>query len=155
MGTARDFGIGALSERSRVKIETIRYYEREGLLPSPPRTSGGHRSYREDHLKRLTFIRRSRELGFSMAEIRDLLALVDGHSYTCGEVRALTLEHAESVRSKISDLQRMERMLVEIASGCKGGTVPDCPIVDALLDLSAELSPAGQPAPDLPILPKL
>ena len=70
-----------------------------------------------------------------MAEIRGLLALVDGRSYTCGEVKALTLEHAESVRSKISDLQRMERMLVEIASGCEGGTVPDCPIIDALLEL--------------------
>jgi MerR family mercuric resistance operon transcriptional regulator len=137
MGTSRHFGIGALSEQTGVNIETIRYYEREGLMPAPPRTSGGHRSYSEDHLKRLTFIRRSRELGFSMAEIRGLLALVDERSYTCGEVKAFTLEHTESVRSKISDLQRMEKMLVEIASGCEGGTVPDCPIIDALLDLNA------------------
>ncbi len=136
MGTPRQFGIGALSKQTGVKIETIRYYEHEGLMPAPPRTSGGHRSYSEDHLKRLTFVRRSRELGFSMAETRDLLALVDGGTYTCGEVKALTLEHAESVRSKISDLQRMEKMLVEIASGCEGGTVPDCPIIDALLDLN-------------------
>ncbi len=138
MGTPPHVGIGALSEQTGVKIETIRYYEREGLLPSPPRTSGGHRSYSEDHLKRLTFIRRSRELGFSMAEIRELLALVDGGSYTCGEIKALTLNHAQSVRSKITDLQRMEKMLVEIASGCAGGTVPDCPIIDALLDLNVE-----------------
>jgi MerR family mercuric resistance operon transcriptional regulator len=138
MGTPPHVGIGALSEQTGVKIETIRYYEREGLLPSPPRTSGGHRSYSEDHLKRLTFIRRSRELGFSMAEIRELLALVDGGSYTCGEIKALTLDHAQSVRSKITDLQRMEKMLVEIASGCAGGTVPDCPIIDALLDLNVE-----------------
>ena len=135
MGTPRNYGIGALSEQTGVKIETIRYYEHDGLMPAPPRTSGGHRSYSEEHLKRLTFIRRSRELGFSMAEIRGLLALVDGGSYTCGEVRALTLEHAESVRSKILDLQRMEQMLVEIASGCEGGAVPECPIIDALLDL--------------------
>ena len=138
MGTPPHVGIGVLSEQTGVKIETIRYYEREGLLPSPPRTSGGHRSYSEDHLKRLTFIRRSRELGFSMAEIRELLALVDGGSYTCGEIKALTLDHARSVRSKITDLQRMEKMLVEIASGCAGGTVPDCPIIDALLDLNVE-----------------
>lgn len=138
MGTLRYFGIGALSAETRVKIETIRYYEREGLLPSPPRTAGGHRSYSEDHVKRLTFVRRSRELGFSLAEIRDLLAVVDGGSYTCGEIKALTLEHAESVRSKISDLQRMEKMLVEIASGCEGGTVPDCPIIDALLDVNVQ-----------------
>ncbi len=143
MDNPQHFGIGALSTRTRVNIETIRYYEREGLLPHPPRTAAGHRSYREDHLKRLTFIRRSRELGFSIADIRGLLALVDETSYTCGEVKALTLKHAESVRSKIFDLQRMEKMLVEIASGCEGGTVPDCPIIDTLLDLSAEASPTG------------
>ncbi len=143
MDNTQHFGIGALSTRTGVNIETIRYYEREGLLPHPPRTAGGHRSYSEDHLKRLTFIRRSRELGFSIADIRGLLALVDGRSYTCGEVKALTLEHAESVRRKIFDLQRMEKMLVEIASGCEGGTVPDCPIIDTLLDLSAKVSPAG------------
>ncbi len=82
MDNTQHFGIGALSTRTGVNIETIRYYEREGLLPHPPRTAGGHRSYSEDHLKRLTFIRRSRELGFSIAEIRGLLALVDGGSYT-------------------------------------------------------------------------
>ena len=134
MSTRTNFGIGALSERSGVKVETVRYYEREGLLPSPPRTSGGHRSYDETHLKRLTFIRRSRELGFSMREIRDLLALVDGGSYTCGEVRALTMAHAKSVRQKIADLRRMEKMLVAISSQCEGGSIPECPIIDALLD---------------------
>ena len=135
MENTRHFGIGALSEQTGVNIETIRYYEREGLLPHPPRTAGGHRSFSEDHLKRLTFIRRSRELGFSLAEIRVLLALVDGGSYTCGEIKALTLEHAESVRSKISDLRRIKRILLDISSQCEGGAVPECPIIDALLDL--------------------
>lgn len=138
MDDTQHFGIGALSTQTRVNIETIRYYEREGLLPHPPRTAGGHRSYSEDHLKRLTFIRRSRELGFSLAEIRVLLALVDGGSYTCGEVKALTLEHAESVRSKISDLRRIKRILLDISSRCEGGAVPECPIIDALLDLKTE-----------------
>ncbi len=135
MGSTQHFGIGALSKQTGVIIETIRYYEHEGLMSAPPRTSGGHRSYSEDHLKRLTFIRRSRELGFSMAEIRGLLALVDGGSYTCGEVKSLTLEHAESVLSKISDLRRIRRILLDISSRCEGGSVPECPIIDALLDL--------------------
>ena len=128
------FGIGVLSEQTGVNIETIRYYEREGLLPHPPRTAGGHRSFSEDHLKRLTFIRRCRELGFSMREVRDLLALVDGGSYTCGEVRALTMDHAKSVQQKIADLRRIEKALVDISSRCEGGEIPECPIIDALLD---------------------
>ena len=78
MSTTQHFGIGSLSSQTGVKVETIRYYEKEALLPSPPRTAGGHRSYSEDHMKRLTFIRRCRQLGFSMEEIRALLALVDG-----------------------------------------------------------------------------
>jgi len=126
-------GIGTLARRTGVKIETIRYYEHEGLLPSPPRTPGGHRAYGEDHVKRLMFIRRSRQLGFSMQEIRTLLELVDGGGYTCGEVKALTLEHAEAIREKIADLQRMEATLTRIAARCEGGDVPDCPVIDALL----------------------
>lgn len=137
MSTAPHFGIGPLSERSGVKVETVRYYEREGLLPEPPRTSGGHRSYDESHLRRLTFIRRARELGFSMAEIRDLLALVDGGSYTCGEVKTMTMDHAKSIRRKIADLRRMEKTLLDISSRCEGGALPECPIIDALqADLS-------------------
>lgn len=126
-------GIGSLSKKSGVNIETIRYYEREGLIPCPPRTGGGHRSYDDSHLRRLTFIRRSRELGFTLEEIRGLLDLVDGESYTCGEVRAITLNHAETVRSKIADLRRLEKTLVRIASQCRGGTTPECPIIDGLL----------------------
>ena len=126
---------GELAERVGVNTETIRYYEREGLLPSPPRTSGGHRSYSHDHLKRLTFIRRSRELGFAMADIRDLLALVDGGTYTCGEIKALALEHADSVRRKVADLRRMEKTLRRVSSECEGGAMPECPIIDALFEL--------------------
>ena len=129
----RRFGIGALSECTGVKIETIRYYERAGLFPNPPRTAGGHRIYGDDHVKRLRFIRRCRQLGFSMDEIQALLGLVDGSSYTCREVKTLTLEHAASVQSKIADLRRMEKTLLEISSRCEGGEVPECPIIDALL----------------------
>jgi MerR family transcriptional regulator, mercuric resistance operon regulatory protein len=124
--------IGALSQRTGVDVETIRYYEREGLLlPPAPRTAGGHRVFGEAHLRRLLFIRRSRELGFSGAEVRTLLGLVDG-GYTCAEVRDLTLKHLVSVRAKIADLRRLERTLRAISSRCEGGYTPDCPIVEAL-----------------------
>ncbi|MDH3920601.1 MAG: MerR family transcriptional regulator, partial [Rhodospirillales bacterium] len=85
--------IGALSKNTGCNIETIRYYERIGLLPAPPRSAGGHRLYGEVLLKRLTFIRRGRELGFTLDDIRGLLGLVDGGAYTCAEVKALTLDH--------------------------------------------------------------
>ncbi|EAU42179.1 transcriptional regulator, MerR family protein [Fulvimarina pelagi HTCC2506] len=126
-----NFGIGELSRRTAVNIETIRYYERIGLLPSPPRTEGGHRLYSEAHRKRLVFIRRSRELGFTIDEIHNLLGLVEG-GYTCGEVQAVALDHLKHIRRKITDLRRMERTLADTAARCAGGTSPDCPIVDVL-----------------------
>ncbi len=132
MDTTKRLGIGALSELSGVNIETIRYYERAGLLPAPPRTAGGHRSYSSDHFKRLTFIRRSRRLGFSTDEVRGLLSLVNSGSYTCGEVHALTMKHLDDVRRKIADLRRMEKSLVEISSACEGGAAPECPIIETL-----------------------
>ncbi len=128
----KPFTIGALSKGTGCNIETIRYYERIGLLPEPPRSPGGHRLYGEDHLRRLTFIRRSRELGFTLDEVRGLLRLVDGGSYTCTEVKALTLDHAAELRRKVADLRRMKRVLEEMAAECEGGEVPECPIIDAL-----------------------
>lgn len=127
----KDLTIGKLSERAGVRIETIRYYEREGMLPRAPRTEGGHRIFDDAHLRRLLFIRRSRELGFSGAEVQALLGLVDG-GYTCGEVRDLTLRHLAAVRAKIADLRRLEKTLAEISSECRGGKVPDCPVIEAL-----------------------
>jgi MerR family transcriptional regulator, mercuric resistance operon regulatory protein len=126
-----ELAIGALSGQTGVNVETIRYYEREGLLPSTRRTAGGHRVFGEAHLRRLIFIRRSRELGFSGTEVRALLDLVDG-GYTCGEVRDLTLRHLTNVRAKIADLRRLERTLATISSRCRSDDLPDCPIVDAL-----------------------
>ena len=128
----KPFTIGALSKGTGCHIETIRYYERIGLMPKPPRSPGGHRLYQDDHLRRLTFIRRSRELGFTLEEVRGLLRLVDGGSYTCAEVKALTLDHAAEVRRKVADLRKLERVLKEMAAECEGGEVPECPIVDAL-----------------------
>ena len=128
--------IGRLSKRTDCNIETIRYYERIGILPEPPRTSGGHRIYEAEHLKRLIFIRRGRELGFTLEEIRELLGLVDGGDYTCEEVKGITIIHLDDVQQKIKDLRRLERTLKEMVSQCEGGVVPDCPIIDALFQHS-------------------
>jgi MerR family transcriptional regulator, mercuric resistance operon regulatory protein len=127
-------GIGALSKRAGVNIETIRFYERVGILPKAPRSAGGHRIYDLDHLMRLGFVRRSRELGFSLDEVRGLLQLVDGGSYTCAEIKAITLDHLADIRRKIADLGRLEQTLAEVAGKCRGGKVPDCPVIEALFD---------------------
>lgn len=131
----REFPIGALASQSGVNIETIRYYEKIGAMPKPARSTGGYRLYTVEHLKRLSFIRRGRELGFALDEIRGLLRLVDGHSYTCAEIRALTLDHVADIRRKIADLRRLERVMTEISSHCSGRRVPDCPIIDVLFQL--------------------
>lgn len=121
---------GELANLSGCNIETVRFYEKQGLLPAPPRTAGGHRDYAREHLKRLTFIRRSRELGFTLGEVRGLLGLVDGSDWTCG---AMTLDHLADVRRKIADLKKLAQTLEDMAAQCDGGAVPACPIVDALL----------------------
>ncbi|GJL60595.1 MAG: MerR family transcriptional regulator [Nitrospirales bacterium] len=124
--------IGVLSKKTRCHIETIRYYERIGLLSKPPRTEGGHRLYGKDQRKRLVFIRRSRELGFSLEEIRTLFRLVDGERYTCQEVKGVTEQHLRDVSKKIADLRRLQKILRSISSQCEGGLVPDCPIIESL-----------------------
>jgi len=129
---ARSITIGALSRHTGVHIETIRYYERICLLPAPPRSGGRHRLYSDVHRQRLSFIRRSRELGFSLGETRELLGLQRGHDLSCGEVKALTQQHIADVRHKIRDLKRLERVLSRLAAQCRDDEVPDCPILDAL-----------------------
>ena len=126
--------IGQLSEQTDCKIETIRYYEKIGLLPEPLRTESGYRKYSEDHLKRLIFIRRSRELGFTIEEIRALLKLVDSRDYTCSDVREIAMEHIADIRNKIADLKKLEKTLSQIAAQCSGDSTPECPIVEALFD---------------------
>lgn len=123
---------GKLAKRFGCHLETLRYYEKTGLLPPPARTEGGHRLYKIDDQRRLRFILRGRELGFSIAELRGLLSLVDSHVYTCGGICDLTMEHLGSVRAKIADLKRLERTLARISSECHGGAVPECPVIDTL-----------------------
>ena len=115
-----------------MNIETIRYYEKIGLMPDPARSPGGHRVYNESQLKRLFFIRRSRELGFTIQETRELLELVDGGNYTCAEVRDRTTSHLADITTKIDDLRKIQHTLKAMASMCDGGLVPECPVIDAL-----------------------
>ena len=131
---AGTYSRGALSKRTGCNIETIRYYESIGLMPDPPRTHSGHRVYADDHAKRLTFICRCRELGFSLREIRSLLGLVDGGGSSCAEVQALTLDHVADVQRKIADLRRMERVLAGMVAQCAHDKIPDCPIIDSLFE---------------------
>ena len=132
--------IGALSKRTGCKVETIRYYERIELMPKPARSAGGHRLYRESDLKQLTFIRRGRELGFTLEEVRSLLGLVDSGAFTCAEVKAITLGHLADVRRKIGDLMRLAKVLEVTADLCDGGVSSDCPIVEALYRETGEVS---------------
>ena len=124
--------IGALSARTGCKVETIRFYEREGLLPTPARSPGGYRLYSKDHLKRLTFIRRARTLGFSIGEVWKLLKLADERKRPCAEVRVVAGAHLEDVRAKIADLRAMERVLRETVARCADGRRADCPLIEAL-----------------------
>lgn len=123
---------GELAKRTGCNIETIRYYERIGLLPDPPRSDNGFHSYDERHLTRLAFVRRARELGFTLEEVEGLLRLVDGGHNTCSQVQDLALRHVEEIQRKIDDLRNMKRALKEMAAQCSGEEVPECPIVEIL-----------------------
>ena len=128
---------GTLAKRAGCHIETVRYYEKIGLLAPPSRSPGGHRLYREADQRLLRFILRGRELGFPIEELRSLLSMVYEHAYTCGDIQAMTLTHLTSVRDRIRDLQRLERTLSTISDRCTGGQVPDCPIIDEMLGAQA------------------
>ena len=124
--------IGALSERTGVNIETIRYYERIGLLTAPPRTTGGYRRYDIEGVRRLSFIRRLRELGFGLDAVRAMLDLAETKRTSCNAVRGLASKHLTEVQSKMKDLRRMERVLKEMIASCDRGVTPECPIIEAL-----------------------
>ena len=124
--------IGGLSKHTGTNIETIRYYERVGLLPTPARSSGGYRLYGTNHPKRLNFIRRARTLGFSIGEVRTLLRLADERKRPCAEVRVVAEAHLKDVRAKIVDLRRMERVLKATVARCAEGRRSDCPMIEAL-----------------------
>ncbi|MGH6737083.1 MAG: MerR family transcriptional regulator [Methyloceanibacter sp.] len=124
--------IGEFSQRTGVNVETIRYYERIGLLPKPPRTSGRHRVYDHSHVQRLRFVRRGRELGFTLEDIRTLLALAERSKEACAETKEMTLRHLADVRGKIASLKKLDRALAEMTSACRPGRQRSCPILDTL-----------------------
>ncbi len=125
---------GVLAEKTGCNLETVRYYEKAGLLRKPARTQKGYRLYGAEDVKRLHFIRRCRELGFSISEIRGMLDIVDKRTYTCADISAMTEAHIRDVKGKISDLRKILKTLQSMAEQCQSGKGQDCPILDALED---------------------
>jgi len=132
MSTPEPLRIGALSRRTGVHVETIRYYERSGLLPRPMRTAAGYRTYGLADAERLYFIRRTRDLGFSLDAVRRLLGLADQKTRSCRSVHALASAHLAEIRTRLDDLHRMEKVLAAMVADCASGTMPDCPLLEAL-----------------------
>lgn len=129
----RHLSIGDLAKATNTKVETIRYYERIGLLPSPARAgSGNYRSYTVEHLGRLSFVRRARDLGFSLEQIRELLGLADQKERSCEAVDAIAREHLSEVERKIADLTALRRELRDLITRCRHNTVAECRIIEAL-----------------------
>lgn len=123
--------IGDLGKATRTKVETVRYYERIGLLPRPARTSGNYRSYGDAALSRLSFIRRARDLGFSLDQVRALLKLSDDRSQDCASVDRIARTHLGEVERKLADLEALRRELNTLIDSCDGGSVAQCRIIEA------------------------
>ncbi len=122
-----------LAHRTGCNAETVRYYEKIGLMPDPPRSASGYRCYDHSHVQRLAFILRARKLGFALEVIGSLLELIDSGSQTCAEVAERTERHLEDVRSRIKDLRRIEKVLAATLAECPKKKVPECPMLDALM----------------------
>jgi len=121
-----------LANLTGCNLETIRYYERVGLLPPPPRAANGYRVYSPDLVQRLQFILRARNMGFAMEETRSLLSLTDSGMQTCVEVKRKTEAHLADVRQRIANLRRIEAILSQTAAQCSGDSAPECAILDIL-----------------------
>jgi len=117
-------------------VETIRYYERIGLLPPPARTGGNYRHYSATHLQRLNFIRHARRLGFEIAEIRSLLDLADDPERDCGDADRIASQHLQTVEDKIARLSALRDELARIVGACRGGQIASCRVLEALGDHS-------------------
>ena len=125
------FTIGELNKRTGVNSETIRYYEKIGLLPEPRRSAAGYRQYREEHVRRLKFIRRGRALGFGIEDIRALLRLADHRDGDCAEADILTAKHLKEVEQRIEELSRLRDSLRALAD-CRESAVAQCRVIDTL-----------------------
>lgn len=124
--------IGHLARETGTKVETVRFYEKNGLLPAPSRAENNYRSYDRSHLNRLSFIRRARDLGFSLDQIRALLNLADDRKQPCAAVDAIANEHRREVERKIRDLEALKSELDSIIDQCGCGTVAECRIIESL-----------------------
>jgi Cu(I)-responsive transcriptional regulator len=124
--------IGKLANATATKVETVRYYERIGLLSPPARTSANYRAYGSEHLARLSFIRRARDLGFTLESVRELLTLSDDRSRSCEAVDSIARTHLTEVERKISDLKALRSELNRVVGACRHGTVADCKIIETL-----------------------
>ena len=124
--------IGELARASDTNVETIRYYERIGLLPAPPRTAGNYRNYSATHARRLSFTRRARDLGFSIEQIRVLLDLADQKQQPCEAVDVIARTHLAMVKRKLADLTALRRELESLIGQCRHGTIAECRIIEAL-----------------------
>ena len=125
--------IGKVARGAGLAIDTVRYYEREGLLDKPARTASGYRHYTTDAIARLRFICQAKELGFSLAEIKDLLALRVTPGKSCADVRARAVNKIEDIDHRIASLKRMRQALTKLAAACSGrGPTSDCPILEAM-----------------------
>ena len=128
------YSIGDLAREASTKVETIRYYEKIGLMPKAARTAGNHRAYSADHRDRLAFIRHARELGFPLDDIRALLDLSDNPEAPCADADAIAERHLAGVRSRIARLQALETELTRMTDACRGKTVSDCRVIEVLAD---------------------
>lgn len=149
----RVFSVGTLAAAAGVKAATIRFYEQQGLIPPSRRTDGGYRVFGEDDLDRLRFIRRGRRLGFSLDDIRELLALAGADQAPCERVDAKIVGQLAQVRERIDRLLMLEAELVRLSSCCQGGFIRECRVMEALCARDAAPPqacerPAGLRAPD-------
>jgi MerR family transcriptional regulator, mercuric resistance operon regulatory protein len=133
----REFYIGNVAKLTGVKIETIRYYEKAGILDSPTRGANGYRLYTKAQIERLMFVKRCRELGFSLDHTTSLLGLADSEGRTCQQISTAAEKRLKEVREKITDLRRMEAVLENYVEACPNDASTNCPIVTALSDVPA------------------
>ena len=127
--------IGQLAQRSGVNIDTVRYYEREGLLPKAQRLASGYRVYDESDVKRLRFVRRAKALGFTLVEIRELLELSDHRDDDMATLKTVAIEKIADIEAKIAELERIRAALETLAASCPGhGALEQCPILNALAE---------------------
>ena len=124
--------IGELAMATATKVETVRYYEKIGLLTPPARTVSNYRSYGSEHLARLSFIRRARDLGFTLDSVRELLDLSDQKNGSCEAVDVIATSHLASIERKIADLSALQEELSRVLGSCRKGTIAECKIIESL-----------------------